>query len=206
MGTKTTLGQLRPVPVSPLRRCSHTRIPFTLIIIGIAILGWSGCKKYDVIPEQMEAQLATDLTYEMVRSAPNEYQGKLVAWGGEVLAGKRFQEGTRLEILQLPLTDDLRPTEERARSKGRFIAFDNEGTITDPEAVKPGTMVTIVGRVGPAPHGELQGVGHSYPRVDVLDMTVWERKIGEGWLRYGPFGNLLYDPWTWRRYKRHRID
>jgi outer membrane lipoprotein len=173
---------------------------------GIALLAVLGCNAYDVIPDDLESQLAPDLTYETVRADPKIHQRKLVAWGGEVLAATRIEEGTRMEILQLPLTEDLHPTEDRISSKGRFIAFDMEGTITDSAAVKPGTLVTIVGRIGPAQHEELQGVGYDYPRVDVLDMTVWERKIGRGWLRYGPFGNLLYDPWSFRRLKSHQID
>lgn len=193
-----------PVRFAQAKRSTTTRS--ILAVATMAILGLTGCKSYDVIPAQFESELATDLTYEMVRDAPDMHQGQLVAWGGMVLDGKRLQGGTRLEILQLPLTKDLHPTEERNRSKGRFLAFDNEGTITDPDAIGQGTPVTIIGRVGPEQHEVVQGVDYRYPRVDVLDMTVWGRKIGRGWLRYGLFGNLVYDPWSWKSYKRHRID
>jgi outer membrane lipoprotein len=173
---------------------------------GIALLAVLGCNTYDVIPNHLESQLAPGLTYETVQADPNTHQGKLVAWGGEVLAATRTKEGTRIEILQLPLTDDLHPAEERARSKGRFIAFDNEGTITDPAAVEPGTPVTIVGRIGPEQQGELQGVDYRYPRLDVLDMTVWEKKVMQGWRRWGPFGSVIWDPTPWTRYRSYRID
>ena len=184
----------------------RTTTRYILMAVTMAMLGLPGCKSYDVIPDELESELATDLTYEMVRDAPGTHQGKLIAWGGVVVDGKRLQGGTRLVVLQLPLTNDLHPTEERNRSKGRFLAFDNEGTITDPDAIEPGTPVTIIGRVGPEQHEKLEGVDYRYPRVDVLDMTVWERKVGRGWLRYGPFRNLIYDPWSWKNYKRHRID
>ncbi|MGE0645996.1 MAG: Slp family lipoprotein [Nitrospira sp.] len=173
---------------------------------GLAMLGMLGCKTYDVIPDNLEPQLATGLTYETVQNAPNDHQGKLVAWGGEVLAAERTQKGTRLELLHLPLTDALHPTEERARSKGRFIAFDNEGTITDPAMIKPGTPVTIIGKIGPELHEELQGVDYQYPRLDVVDMTVWERKVMKGWRRWGPFGSVTYDPTPWTRYRSYRVD
>jgi outer membrane lipoprotein len=154
----------------------------------------------------LESQLALDLTYETVRAAPNHHQGKLVAWGGEVLAATRTKEGTKIEILQLPLTDDLHPTEERVRSKGRFIAFDTEGTIIDPAAIEPGTAVTIIGRIGPAQHEELQGVNYDYPRVDVLDMTVWVKKLVRGWHRLGAWGGWQYDPRPWTLYRSYRVD
>lgn len=184
----------------------RARKRFILLFGLVALLTGLGCNRYDVIPDHLESQLAPDLTYETVQAEPNLHQGKLVAWGGEVLAATRTQEGTKMEILQLPLTDDFHPTEERVRSKGRFIAFDMEGVITDPAAVKPGTPVTIIGRIGPEQQEELQGVDYRYPRLDVLDMTVWEKKFGRGWLRYGPFGNFVYDPWSFRRLRSHRID
>lgn len=178
---------------------------FAVVMGGLAMLGVSGCKTYDVIPDELEPQLATDLTYEMVRSAPHEHQGKLVAWGGEVLNRKRTEDGTRLEVLHLPLTDDLYPTEERARSKGRFVAYDAEGTITDPAVVEPGTAVTIIGRIGLLQHEELQGVKYQYPRLDVLDMTVWEKKLIPIW-RYSWGGWWRYDPRPRTVYRSYRID
>lgn len=206
MLTQTELGHLHQGVVNPFPTIVPAKTRFALIVVGIVLLGWSGCKTYDVIPDHLEAQLANELTYEMVRNAPNEHQGKLVAWGGEVLAGKRTKEGTKLEILQLPLTDDLHPAESRALSKGRFIAFDNEGVITDPEAVKPGTPVTIIGRIGPAQREELQGVEYQYPRLDVLDMTVWEKKIMRTWHYFGSGGGWRYDPRPWTLYRSYRID
>jgi starvation-inducible outer membrane lipoprotein len=181
---------------------------WSILLSGlVALLTGLGCNKYDVIPDYLEPQLAPDLTYETVRAAPKNHQGKLVAWGGEVIAATRTKEGTTMEILQLPLTDDFYPTEERVRSKGRFIAFDMEGTITDPAAVEPGTPVTIIGRIGPAQHEELQGVDYDYPRVDVVDMTVWVKKVVRGWHRLGAWGGgWQYDPRPWTLYRSYRVD
>ncbi len=180
---------------------------WSILLFGVAtLLTGLGCNKYDVIPDHLESQLAPDLTYETVRADPNSHQGKLVAWGGEVLAATRIKEGTRIEILQLPLTADLHPTEERVRSKGRFIAFDMEGMITDPAAIEPGTPVIIIGRIGPAQHEELQGGAYDYPRVDVLDMTVWVKKVVRGWHRLGAWGGWQYDPRPWTVYRSYRVD
>lgn len=205
MRIQTKEAKLRPGSADGGHVFSRSIGRLALVMAGLAMLGVSGCKTYDVIPDELESQLATDLTYEMVRSAPHEHQGKLVAWGGEVLAGKRTTEGTRLEILHLPLTDDLYPTEERARSNGRFVAYDAEGTITDPAVVEPGTPVTIIGRIGPLQHEELQGVEYQYPRLDVLDMTVWEKKLMQNWRYLGTWG-WRYDPRPRTLYRSYRID
>jgi outer membrane lipoprotein len=195
---KSHLGIRKPHAISPTKpRCT--------LIVGIAILGLSGCKTYDVIPDQLVSQVEADLTYEIVRKAPHEHQGKLVVWGGEVLAGKRTKEGTRLEILQLPLTDALHPTEARVRSKGRFIAIDNEGTITDPAVIEPGTPVTIIGRIGPAQREELQGIEYTYLRLDILDMTIWEKRVMRTWRYLGGWG-WRYDARPRTLYRSYRID
>ncbi|MBX3320621.1 MAG: Slp family lipoprotein [Nitrospira sp.] len=182
-----------------------TTTRFMLMVVGIAMFGLTGCKSYDVIPKDLETQVASGLTYELVQTAPEDHQGKVVVWGGEVLAGKRTAEGTRLEILHLPLSDDLYPTEQRALSKGRFVAYDDEGVITDPAAVEPGTAVTIIGRIGPLQTEELQGVEYHYPRLNVLDMTVWEKKRMRNWRYLGGWG-WRYDPRPRTLYRSYRID
>lgn len=189
--------------MSARTKCPTTTL-FKLMGVGMVILGLSGCKSYEVIPKELEPQVATGVTYELVRTAPEDYQGKVVVWG-EVLAGKRTAEGTRLEILHLPLSDDLYPAEQRALSKGRFVAYDDEGVITDPAAVEPGTAVTIIGRIGPLQTEELQGVEYQYPRLDVMDMTVWEKKRMRNWRYLGGWG-WRYDPRPRTLYRSYRID
>ena len=190
--------------MSARTKCPTTTL-FKLMGVGMVILGLSGCKSYEVIPKELEPQVATGLTYELVRTAPENHQGKVVVWGGEVLAGKRTAEGTRLEILHLPLSDDLYPAEQRALSKGRFVAYDDEGVITDPAAVEPGTAVTIIGRIGPLQTEELQGVEYQYPRLDVMDMTVWVKKRMRNWRYLGGWG-WRYDPRPRTLYRSYRID
>jgi hypothetical protein len=81
---KSHLGIRKPHAISPTKpRCT--------LIVGIAILGLSGCKTYDVIPDQLVSQVEADLTYEIVRKAPHEHQGKLVVWGGRGACWKENQ-------------------------------------------------------------------------------------------------------------------
>ena len=65
--------------------------------------------------------------------------------GGEVLSAKRLAEGTRLEVLQLPLDDAQQPALTRTDSQGRFLAIEKE--FLDPAMFPQNTRVTIVGEV-----------------------------------------------------------
>lgn len=41
--------------------------------------------------------------------------------GGKVLSAKRTQDRIRIEVLQIPLSEDLIPTGRDSDSKGRFV-------------------------------------------------------------------------------------
>ena len=178
--------------------------------VGLLAILALGCVGYQVVPDSLEPKLNRDVRFKQVFDAPESHRGKMVAWGGEVLSARRVDGGTRMEVLQLPLTDDLHPTSERARSRGRFVAFDGEGTIVDPVVVDSGTPVTIIGTIESSEVRELHGAEYRYPRVNVLDMTVWDRDVirrpyGPG-LMWGAFPYYAYGFRPRSIYEGHRVD
>lgn len=154
----------------------------------------AGCNSYRVIPPQLEKQVNTKLNYQAAKEKPGSAAGQMVVWGGEVLQATRQTNKTRVEVLQIPLTDDLIPTGERAESLGRFLAFDTKGEIIDPAVIPEGTRVTIVGELQ-APGAASTDPGSSeYPIVNIRDMTVWDKKVSRAWPRpyYGPYYGSYY--------------
>ena len=87
-----------------LGRVTLTVIPFLLLVVG-------GCNRQEVIPERLEGPVDRDLRYVQVKQNPDTYRGKLMLAGGEVLSATRLQEGTHIEVLQIPLSSDLFPKE-----------------------------------------------------------------------------------------------
>src|SRR2546427_127279 len=63
----------------------------------------SGCVSSELVPTNMEAQIARDLPFESIKAEPEKYKGRVVVLGGKVLSAKRLKEGTQIEVLQLPL-------------------------------------------------------------------------------------------------------
>ncbi|WP_447976632.1 Slp family lipoprotein [Candidatus Nitrospira bockiana] len=123
-----------------------------------------------VIPEALESQIDRTVTFTEVLTAPGDYIGRLVAFGGEILNAKRTQEATVLEILQLPL-DDWEPASDRAGSQGRFLALNR--AFLDPATLPPKTRVTVVGEVTGSSVRALDGTDYTYPQVDVRHIHVW---------------------------------
>jgi outer membrane lipoprotein len=168
------------------------------MFIGIAAMmcmsAWPGCSRYDVIPDRLEQRVEKNVTFEQIQAAPSSEKGALVVLGGEVLSAKRLDEKTRLELLQLPLSDDHIPITDRSRSKGRFYAFDAGKEILDPATLQAGTPVTIVGEVTGAVNGKIGESDYQYPTLLIKDLTKWDkREVRYRYPYYGyPYGGAYW--------------
>jgi outer membrane lipoprotein len=163
-----------------------------MVVAFLALL--IGCNRYQVVPKQYQAQLNQTLTFVEAKKSPEAYKGQTVAWGGEVLSATRLPDRTKIEVLQLPLTDDYIPAAERVESNGRFLAFDTQGEILDPAVVKEGTRLTIVGQIQGVVSSASDLGPHEYPAIQIRDMTVWDTKasraVGDPY--YGPYYGHFY--------------
>lgn len=113
-----------------------------------------------------------------------------------------MKEGTRIEILQLPLTSSLQPTLDLSKSQGRFVAMQEE--FLDPATIPAGTFVTITGQVAGSVTMSLDELEYTYPIVDIKNLRVWTR-VEEGSARTrpyigpGPYWGPYWYPY-WRPY------
>lgn len=161
--------------------------------LAVAMLAlMAGCASALVIPEPLEQQVDKAVTFSEVLESPDSYRGKVVVWGGEVLKAKGLQDGTQLEVLQLPLDADEAPIADRMQSKGRFFARQKE--LLDPATITDGTRVTIVGEITGASVGKMDEADYRYPTLEVKHLHRWEpRRTDEPraagpW--YGIFGGV----------------
>lgn len=151
----------------------------------------SGCAAGpDVVPKTLKTQIDSDLTFSKILEDPMSHQGAVVLWGGEVLSAKRLTEGTRLEILQLPLGSSEEPVIDKTASEGRFLAF--ESSFLDPATLPPNTRVTLVGEVTGATKAHLDEMDYRYPTLRVKHLHVWPEselnQTGDSGPRFGIFG------------------
>ncbi|MEX5218776.1 MAG: Slp family lipoprotein [Nitrospira sp.] len=163
-------------------------------VIALTILTFVGCNRYQVIPKEYQGRVNQKLSFVEAKAEAATYKGETVVWGGEVLKATRLPNRTRLEVLQLPLTDDFIPAGERTESNGRFLAVDTQGEILDPAVVNEGTRVTIIGQIQ-GTKSLVSDLGpHEYPVIQIRDMTIWDRKMSRAmaYPYYGPYYGHYY--------------
>lgn len=155
----------------------------------------AGCASGNVVPPALQAQLDKTLTFPQLREAPDSYRGHIMmVLGGEVLSAKRLKDGTRIEVLEIPLDGSLQPGMDRTASRGRFIAVQKE--FLDPATIPPGTRLTLVCEVTGSVADKLDETDYTYPMVEIKSLKVWPHRDTLSGLP-----NYYYPPsYYWRPY------
>jgi outer membrane lipoprotein len=173
-----------------------------LLIAGFLLIA-PGCAGLSGQAEQDESH-SPQITYVQVKAAPESYNGQQVTFGGKVLGARRLKEGTRIEILQLPLTDSLRPTADLSNSQGRFVALKKE--FLDPATIPAGTFVTVTGEMAGSITLPLDETEYTYPFIRINNLRVWDedneetprfrRPIGPS-PYWGPYWSPYWHSWPY---------
>ena len=127
----------------------------------------------NVIPPNIESQVDEHLRFTQLIRTPNDYTGKVILIGGEVLHAKGLATGTQLEILQLPLDEWQRPQSLRTASEGRFLALKNE--FLDPATIPQNTQVTLVGEIVGSQIASLDETEYQYPTLVIKHLHIWKQ-------------------------------
>lgn len=144
------------------------------------------------------------LTFLQVKPAPNSFKGQSAVFGGKVLTARLQKDGTRIEILQLPLDRSLRPGYDLTQSQGRFIALQRE--FLDPATLPPGTRITVTGEISGSITQPLDEADFTYPVIDIKRLQVWAGSedlpprmrayMGPG-PYLGPYWGPYWRPWPY---------
>ena len=175
------------------------RVPHSLSL-AIACCLVIGCAS------QQAEEGSSPITFLQVKSSPDSYRGQSVIFGGEVLSARRLKDGTRIEILQLPLDRSGRPVTDRTQSQGRFIAMHRE--FLDPATVPPGTRAMVTGEVTGSMTLPLDETEYTYPVIEARHIEVVPPSETAAALRgpypypgygyWGPYGSPYWRPWPYR--------
>jgi len=171
--------------------------------LAVALVSVTGCNRKEVIPERLEGRVDRDVRYADVKTDPQGYRGKLMLAGGKVLSAERQQDGTKIEVLQIPLSEDLIPTGQDSESKGRFIVIDRTGKISDPAVLQDDKKrITVVGEVMGTTTVRIDESQQQVPQLEAKNVTVWDwDRVRAGyWPTYG-YG--LPSTWGYRGYYGH---
>jgi outer membrane lipoprotein len=180
------------------RLLARTRLSALVLLVMLA-----GCASTQEAGDGSDAQ-TTALTFLQVKAAPDSFKGQPVAFGGKVLTARRQKDSTRIEILQLPLDQSLRPGYDLTQSQGRFIAVQRE--FLDPATLPPGTRVTVTGEVSDSITLPLDETDYTYPVINIKRVHVWAASenmaprirpyAGPG-SYWGPYWSPYWQPWPY---------
>ncbi|MCE9536034.1 MAG: Slp family lipoprotein [Nitrospirae bacterium] len=164
-----------------------------LAVIGVTLL-LTGCAGVSVVPPDLKDKVDEQVSFLQVKASPLSYKGRLIVAGGMVLTAKPLkQDGTRIEILELPLDGDYEPTGRLTDSQGRFLAFHKE--FLDPATIPMGTRMTVVGEVTGSVSLPVDEVDYVYLTLDIKAVTVWPPKVPVWWGRIYPYFGAYWGPY-----------
>ena len=155
------------------------------LVMALGILGFlTGCATpyKGTLPAELSKQVNDSLSFSQIKASPEEYKGKLVILGGQILSAKRLTDSTELIILHLPLLNQREPSTELTQSQGRYIAYQEE--FLDPATVPSGTRITLVGELSGAVTQKLDETDYTYPTLTIKQFKVWPTYSSD-YARYG---------------------
>lgn len=137
--------------------------------------------------------------FSEIKTTPDSFRGQTLVLGGQVLHARRLQDGTRIEILQLPLTESQQPTPDLTKSQGRFMAVQRE--FLDPATIPHGTFVTVTGELTGSMTLPLDETEYTYPVLDIKDLRTWVPDYSFPRIRLTPYYSPSWHPY-WGPYGR----
>jgi outer membrane lipoprotein len=139
------------------------------------------------VSKNLREQADTTLTFQQAFRNPNEYKGKIVIWGGDVIQTINQKDGTTLiEVFQRPLNWREEPKETVA-SEGRFLVLAEK--YLDPYLFRRGKKITVAGEILGEKIRPLGEMDYRYPLVSSRQIHLWD------YYYYYPY--YYYDPWWW---------
>jgi outer membrane lipoprotein len=129
------------------------------------------------VPSELVIQIDPSVRFVDLQETPENYVGRMVMLGGIVLGAKRTETTTEIEILELPVGPNGPLTEDRLRSKGRFIAV--RSTFVDPATLPSGTPISIVGAVTGSTTRPLDDGECTYPVLEAKHIVNWNIVVAQ---------------------------
>jgi outer membrane lipoprotein len=179
------------------------------LLIGWLVLMGVGCAH--VISEPVRRQAQPPVPFGELRANPEALKGRTAILGGEILQTYNLREGTRIEVLQRPLSGSATPRLTDTTG-GRFMALCQE--YLDPAVYAPGRRITVAGQVLGSYVGKVGEVDYTYPLIACQEIHLFPSASAE-LRRTAPYpwwyGDPYFYPWGvgpypygfWRPYWRY---
>lgn len=167
----------------------------TRLLLAVCFLALIGAVDARAFTNDALGRVDRTVTFIELAENPEAYLGKHILLGGTIVSAEETVRGTELDIDQLPLDADRRPSDQFA-SGGRFRAVSPKRL--DPADYRPGTMVTLIGEVTGKVVAEYDDEEETSPLLLVREIESWKRLGADR--GYGPPGADEPQPYVVHEY------
>ncbi|MHB1527879.1 MAG: Slp family lipoprotein [Acidiferrobacteraceae bacterium] len=154
-----------------MRSRSQRARSIRLVVATATALLIAGCA---TMPAPLKAYgLNLTLNPSLVARHPTAYVGRLVRWGGIIIAARNLAHETRFKVLAYPL-DPVGHPEHNGTPLGRFLA-ETPGYL-ETMIYHRGRAITVIGRVQGVVRGKIGAASYTYPEIAVQRIYLWPRQ------------------------------
>ena len=137
------------------------KFPIRIVIMSLSALFLAtGCAS--VISKSVLDKVDRNVTFQSLKANPDQFTGRVVVFGGQILATTAKQSETWVEVLQKPLDSSDKP-EDTDVSYGRFLILFQG--FADPAIYHSGRKITVAGEVQGKKVLPLNQIEYTYPVI-----------------------------------------
>lgn len=163
--------------------------PSSLLCCWLLVWTYSLLTACATLPPELQSMEVEPVTLAQAREDPQGYMGRLVRWGGTILAIENEPRETWLQVLAKPLDRTGRPQED-APPEGRFLVQTQE--FLDPAIYTQGREITVLGTLAELKERTVGKRTIQIPVIQAKQWLLWPKRKSVEPVIY-PY--WWYDPW-----------
>ncbi|WP_426360071.1 Slp family lipoprotein [Pseudocolwellia sp. HL-MZ19] len=153
------------------------------------------------VPKKLELPENTNsVDFSKAQSTETNFVGQKARWGGVIASIQNNAETTMLEIVNFPLTGNLKP-KKGDETLGRFRVYFNG--LLDPVIYKAGRSITAVGTISEFENGKIGEHEYNFPVLNDASVHLWKKMQNVNVTAIRQPYWLHNDPYFWSGSRSH---
>lgn len=157
-------------------------------LLCVVLFFFQGCT-YAISPSLVEKSDKT-ISFEMLRTDPAIYKGRLVIFGGVIAQTSNLKQGTLITVIQKPLDYWGKPVRTN-KTAGQFLVFS--ARYLDGLTYSAGREITVAAEVAGTRLHTLGEREFDQPVLISQELKLWPREQGRAGAQT-QWGDPLYEP------------
>lgn len=163
------------------------------LLISLSLLAITACSN---VPKNIQSAPLGDTQVNDVLLNQDVNEGKMVRWGGEIIAVENSNDSSMIQVVQFPLNHYGKPNPTKP-SSGRFLARTD--AFIDPAVHKEGDLITFSGMASnEIATRKIDEKDLPMPIMDFTDSYKWQPYKASG-------QNFYYDPFFYPNNRFNRF-